>query len=438
MVRIISIILAGIVTSLFYFPFVLNFFPVTNTKNLLAAAGCVLFIIRMVRERDSNVQKDFVIISFFAIAVSLAGFVSLVVNETNDYAYTTYIRSMWIWIAAAYSVVNTIRWVHGKISVQIMVNYLLGVCVFQCIIALLIDNFDFVREAVHVILPPMDFMVKVNRLYGIGAGLDVGGSRFASVLVMTAYIIISLDIVKYRNYLIWYFIGFLIVAIIGNMIARTTSVGMILAIILLLFPKVFTKSRGLASRYKKILKTFAAIVIITLPIVVYLYNTNQIFHNQIRFAFEGFFNLVEAGEWNVASNNKLRTMYIWPDNLKTWLIGDGYFDNPYYDDPYYIGPNFDGYYMATDAGYLRFIYYFGLIGLSLFSIYMIKVCSVCVNKFPFYKWMFIFLLMVNFIVWIKVSTDIFLIFTPFLVITTMEEQGCHNEYLTEKNHEDSL
>lgn len=429
MIRTISIILAGIVTSFFYFPFVLKFFPVTNTKNILAAIGIVLFFIRMAKERTSNIHKEFVVLSFWAAGVSLAGLISLMINNTNDYAYATYIRSMWIWISAAYVVVNFIRWVHGRISIPILINYLLGVCVFQCIIALLIDNFDFVKDAVHTFLPPMDFMEKVNRLYGIGASLDVGGSRFAAVLVMTAYMIISVDNTKYHNYLIWYVMGFLIVAVIGNMIARTTTVGMVIALPLLLFPHFFTKSQGIEINTKRIAQIFITIAIIALPIVIYLYNSNDVFHHDIRFAFEGFFSLFETGEWNVASNNKLKTMYVWPDNFKTWIIGDGYFDNPYYADSYYIGPNFNGYYMATDAGYLRFIFYFGLIGLSIFSICIFKVCCTCVNKFPHYKWMFIFLLIINFTVWIKVSTDIFLVFTPFLIITATEEKDFLDEYI---------
>lgn len=59
-------------------------------------------------------------------------------------------------------------------------------------------------------------------------------------------------------------------------------------------------------------------------------------------------------------------MYVFPDNLKTWIIGDGYFSNPYNTDPFYIGTRSRGYYMGTDVGYLRFIFYFGLIGLSAF------------------------------------------------------------------------
>lgn len=421
MVRIFGIIFAGIITSFFYFPFPFRFFPVTNTKNILAGIGVGLFLCRMARTQNGIIRRDFVELTFWGIGVSLAGLLSLTINDTQDYAYATYVRSMWIWISAAYVVVNVIRWVHGKISVPILINYLLGVCVFQCIIAILIDNVDFVKDAVHTFLPPMDFMENVNRLYGIGASLDVGGSRFAAVLIMTAYIIASIDFTIYKKYLVWYIWGAIVVSIIGNMIARTTTAGLLLAGLLFFFRKWYVDKALFVISTKEVIRKIILIAVVILPIIIYLYNTNDVFRHDLRFAFEGFFNLFETGEWNVASNNKLKTMYIWPDNFKTWLIGDGYFDNPFYLDPYYSGPNYDGYYKATDAGYLRFIYYFGMLGLTIFMLYMYRVYNVCVSKFQRYKLMFLFLLLLNFVVWIKVSTDIFLVFAPFLLIEHLDE-----------------
>ena len=74
-----------------------------------------------------------------------------------------------------------------------------------------------------------------------------------------------------------------------------------------------------------------------------LYNSDPKFYNRTRFAFEGFFSLVEDGYWHTGSNDKLATMYVFPDNPETWLIGDGYFGNPA-DDLNYIGENTEGYY----------------------------------------------------------------------------------------------
>lgn len=92
------------------------------------------------------------------------------------------------------------------------------------------------------------------------------------------------------------------------------------------------------------------------------------------------------------------------------------------NDPYYIGPNDYGFYKNTDAGYSRFIFYFGLLGLSVFVGFFIKAAQICSNRFPKAKYMFYIMLAMNLIVWIKVSTDMFVMFAPFLCFTQSLEK----------------
>ena len=82
------------------------------------------------------INKDTFVLSVCAALVSLAGFVSVVYNGTPDYAYATYLISMWVWLSAAYVVVTWMRWVHGTVSVFIVCNYLIVLCVAQCSLAL--------------------------------------------------------------------------------------------------------------------------------------------------------------------------------------------------------------------------------------------------------------------------------------------------------------
>ena len=159
------------------------------------------------------------------------------------------------------------------------------------------------------------------------------------------------------------------------------------------------------------------VLAIFIPVLVYFYNTDVGFYSNMRFGFEGFFNWWEKGEWQTSSNDILKNMVVFPDNLKTWIVGDGYFENPLVTDLYYVGETTYGYYKNTDIGYLRFIFYFGLIGLIMFIIYFIRVMIVCAMRFPAYRTMFIMILLVNFIGWFKVSTDIFLVFALFLCIS---------------------
>lgn len=110
---------------------------------------------------------------------------------------------------------------------------------------------------------------------------------------------------------------------------------------------------------------------------------------------------------------------IFPNNFKTWIIGDGYMASGS-NDPYYIGPADYGFYMNTDAGYSRFIFYFGLSGLLTFMLFFVNVCIVCSQKSRNASILFIAILILNFSIWVKVATDIFVIFAPFLCLATFE------------------
>ena len=63
----------------------------------------------------------------------------------------------------------------------------------------------------------------------------------------------------------------------------------------------------------------------------------ELVRKNFRFGFEGFVSLIEKGRWEVDSNETLKSMFVWPDNPKTWTIGDGYFSNPVNTDFYYTG-----------------------------------------------------------------------------------------------------
>ena len=79
--------------------------------------------------------------------------------------------------------------------------------------------------------------------------------------------------------------------------------------------------------------------------------------------------------------------------------------------------------MGTDVGYLRFIFYFGLIGLTFFLVFFGKVTQVCMRRFKRYGLLFLLILSVNLIGWVKVSTDVFLVFALFLCLSEEDNQN---------------
>lgn len=429
MQKLIYTLFTAVLTSFFFFPFEFKALPGVNTKLALSVMGLAVLVINMSRRRNSLFDKDVFILSIIAALVSIIGWASITINSTPDTAYATYLISMWVWIAAAYFVCFVMKQVHGRLSFQIIINYLAAVCVAQCFFAVLFDMNPSAKLFIDTYIEQGQvFLTDVKRMYGVGAALDVAGIRFSAILVLITYIACAYKCSNMQN--IVYVLSYIIIAVVGNMIARTTIVGVGLSVALLLV--LSFKHQECRIGLSSFLKVFSGVLLIAVPVIVVLYNTNPQIHSNLRFAFEGFFNLFETGEFTTSSTEKLQTMYVFPDNLKTWMIGDGYFSSPRDVDPFFIGKIVGGYYMGTDVGYLRFIFYFGVIGLIAFSSVIIKAGTMIIKIYPDNKIVFVFLMLVNFVCWFKVATDLFLIFALFGAQKLLQEDN-PSDLLLENN-----
>ena len=421
--KLISMVLVMFVVSMFFFPFFFTAFPSQNTKNMLAAVGLIFIFMTLVYKRDFSLPRGILVLLLLSALVSVVALASINYNQTPDDSYVTYIRAAIIWLSAAYVACMLIFWVHKRIDVPIVVNYLIGVCLFQCVMALLINFNPAIKSFVDShILQGQDALTEMGRLYGIGAALDFAGSRFSAVLIAIAVLVDQKKDEYSAATLLIYLISFIVIAVIGNMIARTTLIGLGIGLVYLVFRQVqgiFQQRQEGGDR--KILGTWALALGLLVPVAVFFYQTSDQFYDLMRFGFEGFFSLVETGEWDVASTNTLESMIVIPEETRTWIIGDGYFDNQRNDINYLGDATEEGFYMNTDIGYLRFIFYFGLIGLVAISLVMIYAAYLSADSFPEYKTLFWLVCLANFVIWLKVSTDLFLFFCLFICASIIRD-----------------
>ncbi len=260
--------------------------------------------------------------------------------------------------------------------------------------------------------------------------LDTAGVRFSAILVALTCVIIHVSHSKISRNIWIYIVSFIFISVVGNIIARTTTVGVGLSFIIMAIHIIRNRAKSGIIRSSKVFVRVLIVGTAGVLLCLYLYEYSEVFYENLRFGFEGFFSLVEKGTWEVASNDKLATMYVYPETWKTWLIGDGYFSNPYDIDPYYTGEYIEGYYMGTDVGYLRFIFYFGMTGLACFSWFFIAAGKMCMKLAPAYRTMFLFIIICNFVIWFKVSTDIFCVFALFLMLNPGEDDQFNKRILT--------
>ncbi|TDQ77993.1 hypothetical protein CLV99_1969 [Sphingobacterium yanglingense] len=402
--KLIKYAVLGMLVSMYFFSFGFTFLPEqVNTKLIFAVFGASFWVFNSIRGGSIEINRKLLGAICFAVVFSAVGFFSMDYNYSTDSSYATYIVSFSVWMFAGYFVINCLKLGHKEVGFDLLAYYLIAVCVAQCMLALVIDNVPVVKSVVdQYIEQGQGFLNNIERLYGIGASLDNAGVRFSIVLLMLVAVLInSWKVQKNTLLLFLLLISFIIIFTVGSIIARTTSVGGTLAIVYLFLGtgvwRFFLKRELL-----KLYLVFFLCLLFVLLLATYFYKTNPVFYDYMRFAFEGFFNWVEKGEWKTTSTDRLNSvMWIWPDpnDNKTWLIGKATFDNWHA--------------VGTDIGYCRFVFYNGLLGLSIFSLFFVYNAWACSKLLPGYELFFAFLLLLSFVIWLKVATDLFLVYALF-------------------------
>lgn len=397
--------LGVVLTSCYLFPFELVYLPGLNFKMLMAGLSIPLLLINLARNSNSLIDKDILIVALFTLPITVFSLLTTVINGTSDESFTYYFVSVFVWMGAGYFLVNVLKAIHGEISMKLMIQYLIAVCCLQCVLALMMEYFPSFQASIDGIIGGSEMFMKDGggRMHGIGCALDVAGGRFAAVLVMISVLMVKSST---RLEICLYLLAFSLIAVIGNMIARTTTVGLVISglfiIVSLCYHKPAVKSFG------RIVFIFVLAVIV---VVTLLYNSNGLFRQNFRFGFEGFFSLVETGRWQSGSNDiLLNNMVVFPDNAKTWIIGDGYCSNPSGWDPYYTGKKYHGFYKGTDIGYLRYIFYFGILGaLAMLSFFTCIGC-LCIKRHNENRVLFLLIMVLNMILLVKATTDLLPLF----------------------------
>lgn len=406
--KIIQILLIAILINGSYYSF--NFaFWVTgpNTKMILAVLGVLCFFYDAYRkQRGVMVSPVFLFGGLFSVIYSVINLVAVEANDTYDYSYANYVMTYVTWVFSVYPAICAMRSVHGRVTITLIAYYLAGLSVFQCITGLLNDNFPACQDFTDsIVFTAKDFYESIDRMRCFSASLDPAGVRFALVLILiAATICMDEEVQQSKGKITLLFIAYMLISVIGNMVARTTSTGMAMGLLLLAVKSNLVGLRVRTSMVKT-MSIFAMLLVIFGTLGGVLYNTSDYFYSQLHFAFEGFFNLFEKGEFTTGSTEVLQTMWQWPEDNKSWIIGTGLYG---------------GYKYGTDIGYCRLILYSGLMGFVTFALSFVYYAYFFARRYPRYWWLFLCFLAMTFIIWAKVSTDILLIYAFFFWFTTEE------------------
>lgn len=415
MKKTVCILFTAALTSFLVFPFSFTFFPYQNTKNLMAAVGMFLYVLDLVRAKQFKAERGTIWVFVAALAVSFMAVFTMIYHNTSDSTYVSYPFSIILWLSASYACLKAMKATHGYASSGLVTLYMAGVAVGQCVAALMIDSIPAVENFVCSWLYGASFFLKNSgRMYGIGCSLDVAGVRFSAILVMLSYACYEASRDRNRKRLFLLLLSFAIITVVGNMISRTTIVGVGAAVIIWTLLSIVS----IKSKFTKVSSLWGNLILVIAlvsGVCAVLYNTDGKTRENLRFGFEGFFSIVEKGHWETHSNNELKGMVKWPDNTATWILGDGYMADPTAVEGYLSGSAGDYVYQGTDIGYCRFIFYFGIVGLAVMILYFAIAAGACAARAPSKRLAFFFLFVVTLVVWAKVTTDPFAVIAPFLL-----------------------
>lgn len=403
-------ILIGVLITCSYYSFDLAAWPSgPNTKMIVAVIGLVWFAYdSLLRRNARTVQLPQVMVVglLFAGLYSIINILAIEVNGTDDYTYANYITTFLVWVFSVYPAIALMRITHGSVTLPILTHYLVAITLFQCATGLIMDNspaFDEFNS--KIVLWERDFFDRIERIRCFSTSLDLAGVRFALVLILIMALLTTDDSVRTNKGAALYLLfSFFVITGIGNMVARTTFTGTAVGLLLVCLQGVTNFGRR-AQGGGYLIWWFIIFSILMTAIGVYLYNTDEYYHGLLRFAFEGFFNLVENGEFTTGSTEVLETMWVWPSDTKTWIIGSGIYGSWAY---------------GTDIGYCRLILYSGLAGFVVFAMSFVYYAYYFARRYPRYVWLFVGYLAMTFIVWMKVSTDILMIYAFFFWFTAEE------------------
>src|SRR5690606_23321167 len=141
------------------------------------------------------------------------------------------------------------------------------------------------------------------------------------------------------------------------------------------------------------------------------------------YVFEIFINFSTEGTFATTSTDATLSMYKFPETTRTWLLGDGHMLN---ED--------NSYYMRTDVGYIRLLFYFGLPSTIAFVFILIKyqlILSRMTDSKPL-KLLFFFsaiwLLLLNF-KGLTFDSQYFVIFLLFMALSSFKKEAKYTKLI---------
>lgn len=305
-------------------------------------------------------------LSFFKVIISgcvifIIGFIaSNILNSYGD--LDTAKRGILIisYVFSSLFLVYLFKRSHINISTTSLLKSLIVITVIQAFISLIFFFLPNIAEIYRSFVVSEEFKsdmiekVSSYRLIGIGDVRFATGAVHYGIILWALIVLMKLgtaySTIK-NNFLIILF------SIVGIMSGRVFFL-----FIVVTFFFIWYLNGNIKKGTSEFIKTFFLTFIILSIAFVYLLSQ---YEELINWAFEFFIKYGEGNTFESDSTNELQAMYKFPNDFKTWIVGDGKSTNEN-----------GGFYMNSDVGYIRSIFYWGIFGSLIYygvQIYFYKI-----------------------------------------------------------------
>lgn len=391
------------VALFFFYIFPVNTY-VLNSKYVVLIVAMYFLLIDILRRKvmlEELVKRPLYPI-LLAFTLSLVSLCSAFINQIFDPLYLYSLFSTLIYIVSAWGILRFMSNYYSSITFELIVLHIMFAVLLQCIISVMIyftPDFRDILFSVIKLNPLEEQAIERTpfRLHGIGANFfNLGIINSVTLVLLTPLVFYAKGI----NKQILSFI-FFIILIIGMMMSRTTIVAL---------PFVFYLIHKLSNKLVVLLiKILLTIIFVIFVLSVFYGSYLEAFYDEnsqlVEFGFEMFFNFFSGDGLTTGSSDQLSEVFYLPDNLLTFIIGDGRCTDP--NDSL-------AYYMNTDLGICRQIFYFGFTGFIVWVVYYYQLYKATSCNYPHYRIVFLMLFWLCMLLNYKGITNLTAFFALFL------------------------
>lgn len=351
-----------------------------------------------------NHKKNGIIGLLLLLLILSGSFLIPIIYNTSDFSYFSQILSTTLYLVFYILLVVMIRkYFENKNTKRKVLELFAEVQFHYVIVTILFLIFPQLKmKWMNLIqMTPRSIELVNSPAYISRVGWD-GYAGFTSTVYATIAVVVTIYLITefYKVYkkINFKYVIYLIFALIGN--AFYGRSGLLVSLIMIFIGLIY-----LVVVYKKYSMLFIMIGSIGLLFILVSIaaNFNSSIATWYNWAMEPIISLFKTGEIQTSSSDIMWDMWFIPE-LKTFLIGDGYYSSPLHS----------GYYMETDIGFLRPILFYGMFFTVIYYLIPI-ILGTSIAKDSRESKLFIFLMYLSILLF-EIKGEVIFKFLPIMVM----------------------